>query len=115
MGLDLVLEREARLAAARWSPRLTPGPPTLRLLLPPPNEVPHLPHRLPDLHHTRDEFALLDGHPTDDTLETASRLCPDIRIVLAEERGKGAALQTGLEACTSDIVVMLDADGSNDP
>ena len=115
MGLDLVLERKARLAAARWSRRLRSGPPSVGVVIPTLNEAPNLPYILPELPDIVDELVLVDGHSTDDTLETASRLCPDIRIVLAEERGKGAALQTGLEACTSDIVVMLDADGSNDP
>ena len=29
--------------------------------------------------------------------------------------GKGAALRSGFAACSGDIIVMLDADGSNDP
>jgi glycosyltransferase involved in cell wall biosynthesis len=112
--LEVVLGRNARLAAARWS-RRTAAPPRVSVVIPTLNEAPNLPHILPELPEMVDELVLVDGHSTDDTLETARRLCPDVRVVLAEQRGKGAALQTGIAACTGDIIVTLDADGSNDP
>jgi glycosyltransferase involved in cell wall biosynthesis len=62
-----------------------------------------------------DEVVLVDGHSTDGTIETARRLRPDVRIVRQTERGKGNALRCGFAACSGDIVVMLDADGSTDP
>jgi hypothetical protein len=62
-----------------------------------------------------DEVLLVDGHSTDDTIEVARTLRPDIRVVMQEGRGKGAALRTGFRAATGDVIVMLDADGSTDP
>ena len=56
----------------------------------------------------------MDGLSTDDTIAVARRLRPDVRIVMQERRGKGNALAAGFAACTGDIVVTLDADGSTD-
>jgi glycosyltransferase involved in cell wall biosynthesis len=39
---------------------------------------------------------------------------PDIRVVPQPGTGKGDALAAGLAACSGDVVVMLDADGSAD-
>ena len=57
---------------------------------------------------------VVDGHSTDDTVAVARRLRPDARIVMQTGRGKGNALAAGFAACTGDIIVMLDADGSTD-
>src|SRR5579859_1457249 len=68
--------------------------------------------RLPaDLH----EVIVVDGHSVDDTLRTARRLRPDVRIILQPRTGKGNALACGFAAATGDIIVTLDADGSADP
>jgi glycosyltransferase involved in cell wall biosynthesis len=78
------------------------------------NEAENLPHvfaRLPDGLH---EVIVVDGHSTDDTVAVARRLRPDIRVVLQTGRGKGNALACGFAACTGDVVVTLDADGSTD-
>jgi glycosyltransferase involved in cell wall biosynthesis len=61
------------------------------------------------------EIVLVDGHSTDNTIEVATHLRPDIVVVHEQRRGKGAALQAGFAAATGDIVVMLDADGSMHP
>ncbi len=42
-------------------------------------------------------------------------MCPGVRVVHQERRGKGNALACGFAAATGDIIVMLDADGSADP
>jgi glycosyltransferase involved in cell wall biosynthesis len=79
------------------------------------NEAKNLPHvfaRLPDGLH---ELIVVDGHSADDTVAAARRLRPDARIVTQTGRGKGNALAAGFQACTGDVVVMLDADGSTDP
>jgi glycosyltransferase involved in cell wall biosynthesis len=44
----------------------------------------------------------------------ARRLRPGIRIVQQPGKGKGNALAAGFAACTGDIIVMIDADGSTD-
>ena len=85
------------------------------VVIPALNEAGNLPHvfeRLPDGLH---EIILVDGHSTDGTVEVARALRPDIRFVTQRGRGKGNALAEGFAACTGDIIVTLDADGSTDP
>ena len=88
--------------------------PRVSVIVPALNEAENLPHVLPfipDVH----EVILVDGWSTDGTVEVARALRPDIRIVAQERPGKGAALCTGFEAATGDIIVTIDADGSTDP
>jgi glycosyltransferase involved in cell wall biosynthesis len=89
--------------------------PTISVIIPTLNEAKNLPHVLPKVPSWVDEVILVDGHSKDDTVEVARRLCPDIRVVMQKGRGKGAALRTGFEAASGDVIVMLDADGSTDP
>ncbi|MGB0096062.1 MAG: glycosyltransferase family 2 protein [Solirubrobacteraceae bacterium] len=86
------------------------------VVIPTLNEAANLPHvfaRLPfeDLH----EVILVDGNSTDDTIEIARQLCPSVRVLLQDGKGKGNALVCGFAAARGDIIVMLDADGSTDP
>jgi glycosyltransferase involved in cell wall biosynthesis len=91
--------------------------PRISVVIPALNEAENLPYVLPRLPAEVDEVVLVDGHSTDDTVAVACRLLPGIRIVTqAQGRpGKGEALRAGFAACTGDIIVMLDADGSTDP
>jgi glycosyltransferase involved in cell wall biosynthesis len=84
------------------------------VVIPTLNEQENLPYvfaRLPPGLH---ELIVVDGHSTDATVAAALQLRPDARIVMQTGRGKGNALAAGFAACTGDIVVMLDADGSTD-
>jgi glycosyltransferase involved in cell wall biosynthesis len=79
------------------------------------NEADNLPYvfaRLPEALH---EVILVDGHSVDDTVAVARRLRPDVRILTQSGRGKGRAMAEGFAACTGEIIVALDADGSTDP
>jgi glycosyltransferase involved in cell wall biosynthesis len=121
-------------ASGRYIPALAPAPaflgngvhirravPTLAdmgvrvsVVIPTLNEQENLPYvfaRLPPGLH---ELIVVDGHSTDRTVAVALQLRPDARIVMQAGRGKGNALAAGFAACTGDIVVMLDADGSTD-
>jgi glycosyltransferase involved in cell wall biosynthesis len=89
--------------------------PTVSVVVPAMNEAENLPHVLPRIPTWVHEVILVDGHSKDATVAVARRLLPDIRVVMQEGRGKGAALRTGFAAATGDIIVMLDADGSTDP
>jgi glycosyltransferase involved in cell wall biosynthesis len=85
------------------------------VVIPALNEAENLVHVLPRIPTWVDELILVDGHSTDDTVAVARRLCPNIRILQQERKGKGEALRVGFAAATGDIIVMLDADGSTDP
>jgi len=85
------------------------------VVIPTLNEEKNLPHvfaRLPEGLH---EVIVVDGHSTDATVAVARRLRPDVRVIAQPGRGKGNALAAGFAACTGDIVVTMDADGSTDP
>ena len=89
--------------------------PTVSVVIPTLNEERNLPHVLAGLPAGVDEVIVVDGHSTDNTVEVARRLRPDVRIVMQTRRGKGNALASGFAAASGEIIVMLDADGSTDP
>lgn len=89
--------------------------PQISVVIPALNEARNLPHVLPYIPSTVNEVILVDGDSIDYTVEVAQQLLPTIRIIKQIGKGKGDALRTGFAACTGDIIVMLDADGSTDP
>ena len=89
--------------------------PHISVVIPTRNEAQNLRHVLPYIPSIVDEVILVDGHSTDDTIAVARQLLPEIRVIKQMGKGKGDALRVGFAACTGDIIVMLDADGSADP
>jgi len=89
--------------------------PKISVVVPARNEAPNLVHVLPHIPSSVDEVILVDGHSTDDTIAVAQQLLPTIKIIEQTGKGKGNALRLGFAACSGDIIVMLDADGSADP
>ena len=89
--------------------------PRVSVVIPALNEQENLQHVLPRIPWLVDEVILVDGASTDRTVAVARDLIPTIRDVQQRGTGKGAALRTGFEASTGDIIVTLDADGSTDP
>jgi glycosyltransferase involved in cell wall biosynthesis len=88
--------------------------PSVSVVVPSLNEERNLEHvfaRLPRV----DQVVLVDGGSVDRTVERARELMPTIDVVHQTRKGKGNALVCGFAACTSDIIVMIDADGSTDP
>ncbi|QKW26820.1 glycosyltransferase family 2 protein [Streptomyces seoulensis] len=88
--------------------------PPVSVVIPAMNEAENLPYvfkTLPDWIH---EVVLVDGDSTDATVAVARELWPRVRVVPQRGKGKGDALTTGFAACTGDIIVMVDADGSAD-
>ncbi|WP_455358113.1 glycosyltransferase family 2 protein [Streptomyces sp. SYSU K21746] len=88
--------------------------PPVSVVIPAMNEAENLPYvfkTLPDWIH---EVVLVDGNSTDDTVQVARDHWPDVKVVKQRGKGKGDALISGFAACTGDIIVMVDADGSAD-
>ncbi len=88
---------------------------SISVIIPTLNEAKNLPYVLPQIPSWIHEVILVDGQSTDNTIEVARSLRPDIRVVLEKRRGKGVALRTGFKAATGNILVMIDADGSMNP
>jgi glycosyltransferase involved in cell wall biosynthesis len=100
--------RASDLGFAEPAPRVSVVIPTL-------TEALNLPFVLPRLPDWIDELIIVDGHSTDNTIAVAKELWPGVQIVYQDGQGKGNALACGLAACSGDIAVLLDADGSTDP
>ncbi|MDX3693022.1 glycosyltransferase family 2 protein [Streptomyces europaeiscabiei] len=88
--------------------------PPVSVVIPAMNEAENLPYVFKTLPGWIHEVVLVDGNSTDDTVEVARELWPDVKVVPQQGKGKGDALITGFAACTGDIIVMVDADGSAD-
>jgi glycosyltransferase involved in cell wall biosynthesis len=91
------------------------GSPSVTVVVPTKNEAANLPHVLPHIPDWVDEVLIIDAGSTDGTTKVALELLPDARIIIDLTKGKGAALCTGFENATSDLIVAIDADGSTDP
>src|SRR3954447_16506372 len=89
--------------------------PTVSVVIPALNEERNLPHVFAKLPAGISEVIMVDGGSVDRTVEVARELRPDVVIVQQTRTGKGNALACGFAACTGDIIVMIDADGSTDP
>jgi glycosyltransferase involved in cell wall biosynthesis len=89
--------------------------PTISVVVPTLNESRNLPYVFTHLPADLHEVIVVDGFSTDDTIDIARELRPDVRVVHQTRRGKGNALACGFAAATGDVIVMLDADGSADP
>ena len=118
-------ERGARQAAPYGPTRNRSAPPRdgapingdvrISVVIPALNEAQNLPHVFAELPTSIHEVVLVDGHSTDGTVEVARKLFPSVKIVRQTRKGKGNALACGFAACSGDVIVMLDADGSTDP
>lgn len=88
--------------------------PTVSVIIPCLNEVGSIEAVLNDIPKDRvDEVLVADGGSTDGTVELVTRL--GYRIVTQTEKGFGAAVDNGFKQAKGDIVVVLNADGSQNP
>lgn len=89
---------------------------TVSLIIPTLNEAENLPLVLAYIPFDWvDEVILVDGRSKDNTIEVAQSLLPEIKVIMENQPGKGAAMQAGYQAASGDILIVMDADGSNDP
>ena len=79
------------------------------------NEEKNLHHVLPKIPRWVDEILLVDGHSTDNTVEVAQEIRPEVKVLYQPNKGKGNALRYGMQQSSGEIIVTLDADGSTDP
>lgn len=84
------------------------------VVIPCKNEARNLPIVFETLPDWISEVVLVDGQSVDDTVAVAKECYPEIKIVHQVGAGKGDALRAGFAACTGDIIVMIDGDGSTD-
>jgi glycosyltransferase involved in cell wall biosynthesis len=86
------------------------------VLIPCLNEEKNLPYVLEAMPSWVHEVVIIDDHCTDQTVNIARRFMPDA-VIVSNDRppGKGNALRAGMEAASGDILVQVDADGSEDP
>lgn len=88
--------------------------PTVSVVIPAKNEARNLPLALSQVPGWVDEVVLVDGHSVDDTIAVARQCRPGIKVVTQPKTGKGDAMLAGFRACTGDIIVMMDGDGSTE-
>jgi Glycosyl transferase family 2 len=88
--------------------------PRVSVVVPVMNEAANLPGVFETIPAWIDEVVLVDGRSTDNTIQVARQLRPDVRVVLQGGMGKGDALVAGFTASTGDIIVAIDGDGSTD-
>src|SRR5258708_3668861 len=79
---------------------------SVSVVIPTLNEAENLPYVLPLIPQWVDEVIIVDAHSSDDTVEIARSLWPNVRIVYQTGHGKGAALRSGFAAATGEIIVM---------
>ncbi|HEU5332444.1 MAG TPA: glycosyltransferase family 2 protein [Actinocrinis sp.] len=111
-GPGSVRPGEAEAARAQALPS---GSPRVSVVIPAKNEAANLPGVLGQLPPGLHEVILVDGHSVDGTVRAGLDARPDLVVVRQTRRGKGNALACGFAACTGEVAVMLDADGSADP
>lgn len=90
-------------------------PPRVSVVIAALNEAESLAYVLQRIPADVHEVILVDGNSTDDTVDVARRVRPDVRVVYQSGRGKGDALRAGFAAASGDAIVAIDADGSTDP
>ncbi len=88
--------------------------PKVSVVIPCLNEVGSIEAVLNDIPKNRvDEVLVADGGSTDGTQELVTKL--GYQIVTQKIKGFGAAIKNGIEKAKGDVIIVLNADGSQDP
>ena len=88
---------------------------SISVVIPALNESKNIGHVLDQLPEFVTEVILVDGGSNDGTVAVAQAHRANITVIPQSTPGKGAAMVAGMMRSTSDIVVLLDADGSMVP
>lgn len=88
--------------------------PRVSVVVPAKNEARNLEHVFGTIPEWVDEIVFVDGRSSDDSIEVVRRISPNATVVTQKGQGKGDALRAGFAACTGDVIVAMDADGSTD-
>jgi len=88
---------------------------SVSIVIPTLNEVSNIQYVFSNLPDFIDEIVVVDGQSKDGTIDEIRRIRSDARIIVDEPKGKGAALKTGFNNVTGDLIIMMDADGSHNP
>ena len=84
------------------------------LLIPTRNEAKSLERTLKEVPRDFvDEIIVSDCHSTDRTQEVAERV--GCKVIQQDGRGFGLGIRSGIKHCTGDIIIIMDADGSQNP
>lgn len=84
------------------------------LVIPARNEASSLERTIKDIPAgSVDEVIVSDGHSIDGTLEIARKL--GCKAITQEGRGFGAGIISGIKIATGDVIIIMDADGSQKP
>ncbi len=87
----------------------------ISVVIPTMNESENIKEVFPNIPDFVDEIVVVDGNSTDGTREEIKKYRNDTNIIIEKPSGKGAAMKTGFEKATGDLIIMMDADGSHDP
>lgn len=85
------------------------------IIIPTLNEVDNIKYVFPYIPLFIDEIVVIDGGSEDGTRDEILKYRSDAKIVVDTFPGKGNALRKGFDKATGDLIIMMDADGSNDP
>lgn len=127
MGLLLIMRFIMSIGLALWVYRRDAGKPShldntsgVSVVVPAYNEAAGIEESLRSLLETRHagplEVLVVDDGSTDGTAEIVERLAlPSVRLIRRPNGGKASALNTGVEASSHEIVVLVDADTVFEP
>jgi glycosyltransferase involved in cell wall biosynthesis len=87
---------------------------TVSIVIPTINEFSNIKEVFPKIPEFVDEIIVVDGCSTDGTVEEIKRYRSGAKIFIEKKLGKGAALRRGFKEASGDLIIMMDADGSND-
>jgi len=88
--------------------------PKISVVIPALNEVESIGRVLSEIPKDKvDEILVADGRSTDGTVELVKKL--GYQVIFEEKKGFGAAIASGIKRAQGDIVIILNADGSQNP